>query len=327
MRTKRWPETLAAVDPNPEELDDPSAEVMRVVVHGEHVFFFLWCWDMSAEGPQVSVLFRAPLSFDADAVRLASIRSEMVDLARYDGALFALENGVDAEGGFGAVHRLSRDATVPASTVRFKLGKVFKTLGHGADGQLYAAGNAIFTFDGATWRARLTPKDGVVQAIAGAGSLTAAVGDDGLVLTLDRHEPRLVAHDGATFEGVFVHADGNVSVAGRDGCFEGPLERLTSLDAPAASFNDCVSFQGKTYWSAAGDEGVGGLYVQNGRKLGLVFEDGSCFRLTATDRYLFAATDFGVVRYDGETWKPLYFDYDADASVWKVTRTPPADDE
>ena len=322
--TKPWPKKLPKKDPHPSDFSDLSVETQRVVLLGEHVYFFVWCQDMDEFNNQLSVLFRAPIAFDRPAERVATIRSEIVDLLVHDGKLVALENGTDDDGGFGVAHRLAPGKSVPESSARFEVGKVFKALGHGPAGGLIAVGNAVQRFDRNAWAGTKVPNGIQFEAVASNGQLTVAVGSEGAVFALDdgMRKIELPSEAIADFGGVYVDRDGIVSLAGGDVAWQGPIERILPLEGSYdAMFNDCCVFQGKHYWSA-----VGGLYMQNGKKLELVFDGESCFRLTPTDRHLFVASEAGVLRWDGEEWKALNTDYDEDASVWVVRPGPVAPD-
>lgn len=334
--TKPWPRSLPKNDISPDDFADLSVETQRLVVHGDHVYFFVWCQDMDDFDLQQSILFRVHRSFDRPAERLASIETQIVDLAVHDGMLVALENGTDDEGGFGVVHRIAPGASKPESSTRLEVGKLFKAIAPGPDGSLVVVGNCVQRFDGAAWHGKaLTFGDADLHAVDSNGKLTVGVGTEGLVLVLepDGNWRPIGKTDrlGPQYSGVDVADDGTVSIAGIYGkCLQGSIDALAPLEDANehAVFDDTCVFQGKRYWSAAGDAGVGGLYVQNGKKLELVFENQSCFKLTPTDEYLFIASEAGILRYDGkDEWKPVSTDFDEDDSVWVMTPGEPKEEE
>lgn len=70
------------------------------------------------------------------------------------------------------------------------------------------------------------------------------------------------------------------------------------------------------FWSASGTQG--GVFERKGTKLVPVLGELNCFALTATDEVLFAATEDGLLRYDGKTVKQLKTKYDSGKSVCAV---------
>lgn len=325
MPTKPWPKAPKQKDPKPSTYRDLSVETKRIAPLGEHVYFVVWCWDMETDTKQTSILFRARRSFDTPAERLCAIDSEIVDLVADGDGLLVLENAIGREG-YGVVHRLEGTFVSPkqSTALRFKDANVYAALGRGDAGELYAAGDTIQRFDGKAWK-QVPVEIGWthrISAIATNGAITVAVGKSGVVVELVKGKPKQLAAGAVTggdLSGVHVAADGTISVAGAKGEPRqgkgGKLAKLPGFDRET-DVNDCAFFQGALYWSASGK--ASGVHVQKGKRLASIFDDQSCFALTATDDYLFVASEAGLLRYDGKVWKQLDTKYDTAKGVWAV---------
>lgn len=321
MPTKPWPSKLKTKDSKPSTYHDLSVEIGGIAAGAgaDDVYFFAWCWDMDSER-QTSVLFRAT-SFDSRAERLAAIDSELVDAMWSGGTLVALESGIGREG-FGVVHELKDGSVKPKKSTRLKGGNNYTSLG-GKPDCLYAAGDLIQWFDGKAWKPTSTPLlNSTIRSVAGNATFAVAVGDYGRIVKLVKGAGTIFPqgkYGSETLEAVYVDKSGVVSIGGRNGtCLQGPLTKLVELTAPKGAdlINDCCEFMGQYYWSVYGE--CGGVFVQKGKAFKSVFDGADCFRLTATDKYLYAATADGIARFDGKQWLELHVKYDNSKQVWSA---------
>ena len=312
MPTKPWPAVLKKQDSKPKTYRDLSVETTGIAAASpDEVWFVAWCWDMDSER-QTSVLFRAT-SFSERAERVAAIDSELVDLVWRDGALWALESGIGAREGFGAVHRLANPYTKPKSTTKLKRANVMKSFGLVGD-TLYAAGSGLYVraADGKAWTRVELPEIGDLRAVAGNGTVTVAVTQYGGLIDVTKRRV-VTPTTPLTAKAVAVDAKGIVSIVA-DTCVQGPLDKLAPI-ATTTPLDDVCEFRGATYW--CGSEGV---FVQKGKKLVSVLAfDASCFALVSTPTHLYVAAadeDALVLRYDGKRWECLRIAYDARGGVW-----------
>lgn len=328
MPTKPWPTAPKKKDSKPSTYRDLSVETQRIVRLGDHVYFVIYCWDMDDDAKTTSVLFRAPVSFDAPAERLAAIDSELVDVVADGDGLLVLENAVGREG-YGVLHRLEEPFVKPkkSTPLRFKDANVYKALVRADGGELYAAGDTIQRFDGKKWSAipaGIGYSSGI-RAMATNGETTVAVGGTGTIVELSKGKVKELVKGNDTsvvYSAVHVAADGTIAIAGNRGqALRGTSRKLTRVSGfdPETDVGGCASFRGLRYWSASGKQG--GLHVERGGKLSSVLDGLNCFGLTATDDHLFAETEEGLLRYDGASSKRLKTKYDAARGVWAVTPT------
>jgi len=313
MPTKPWPSALKKQDSKPKTYRDLSVETLGIAAaSADEVFFLVWCWDMESER-QTSVLFRAT-SFTERAERLAAVDSELVDLAWRDDALWVFESGIGAREGFAAVHRLIRPFAKPKTTTKLKRANTAKAFGTSGD-TFYAAGSGLYALaaDGTSWTPIELTKTGDLVAVAGNGTLTVAVTAYGGLIDVTQRRAITSPSTGTT-TGLSVDGKGIVSIAGRDGSVQGPLDKLAPV-ATTSTLNDVCEFRGATYWC-----GEAGVFVQTGKKLVPVLGfDATCFTLVPTPTHLYVAAaddDALVLRYDGKRWECLRIAYDARASVW-----------
>jgi len=302
----------AKPDRSPEQYDDLLIEAIPIAPVGDdEVIVGFQLWDQDDFDVASTILFRVK-SF-REVQRLAVVDELLFDLKVVDRELYAL--------GSKTLHVFSpgkSPGTYKAPAARELPIRAARAFGGNRDA-LWVVGGDATRFDGKRWTTTKLGKDDQLRALHVRDDRAVAAGDHGLVVELGDAKARRSKVPGqVTLSGIQIDKTGVLAVAaGTAGRWGGKAEKLVRLAGPddVGSITDVCEFRGKRTWSASAPGG--GVFVEDGHALARIWSE-SAWHLTATERFLYAAGEREVFRFDGERWQVLRIAFGAKTGRWSV---------